>query len=501
MKLKHLKLNVPILLFIVIVILTLIAWNNRFAFDDAFISFRYAEHLAQGHGLVWNIGEAPLEGYTNFLWTLLMSSAFVLSIDPELFSWIISMACFVGSLLGVYFLAGDSAYLVYRTHISTIPSKLVLLMTSILFAFALMTRLDSAIVVGVLGLACLNTIAYSQTDTRYKIISTIAISLPTLLMVGGWLLWKLSYYGDILPNTFYAKADTNFLAIVLKRGSFYLIGFWLSYWLFPFLVLIVYRIFKRKIHSFEVIPFIILLIWTLYLFYIGGDFMEYRFMVPVLPLLMVLIVATIAQYKNIYLQAGLILIVIGGSIFHAMTFKLVASDMRMHHIDGMRNVQSHLYSDWDDIGKVLGEAFNYDRTITIATTPAGLIPYYSKLRTIDMLGLNDAWIARNGVPHLVQAGHERISPFAYLREQGMNLLIDHPKLITNNELHEFSSELLDEFHVPLSLDDLPKHSVFLVIPINTDYDLLTIYVEPHPTIDEAIDTYGWATYPILDIDT
>ena len=29
--------------------------------DDAFIAYRYAEHLAQGHGLVWNAGEAPVE--------------------------------------------------------------------------------------------------------------------------------------------------------------------------------------------------------------------------------------------------------------------------------------------------------------------------------------------------------------------------------------------------------------------------------------------------------
>ena len=31
-------------------------------FEDAMISMRYARHLAAGHGLVWNIGEAPIEG-------------------------------------------------------------------------------------------------------------------------------------------------------------------------------------------------------------------------------------------------------------------------------------------------------------------------------------------------------------------------------------------------------------------------------------------------------
>ncbi|MDP6931537.1 MAG: hypothetical protein QGG40_01415, partial [Myxococcota bacterium] len=40
--------------------------------DDTFISLRYARNLVEGHGLVFNPGE-PVEGYTNFLWTLLLA--------------------------------------------------------------------------------------------------------------------------------------------------------------------------------------------------------------------------------------------------------------------------------------------------------------------------------------------------------------------------------------------------------------------------------------------
>ena len=35
--------------------------------DDAFITYRYASNLAFGHGITWNPGTAPTEGYTNFL--------------------------------------------------------------------------------------------------------------------------------------------------------------------------------------------------------------------------------------------------------------------------------------------------------------------------------------------------------------------------------------------------------------------------------------------------
>ena len=42
-------------------------------FDDAMISMRYAKNLAEGHGLVWNPGGTPVEGYTNPLWVVFMA--------------------------------------------------------------------------------------------------------------------------------------------------------------------------------------------------------------------------------------------------------------------------------------------------------------------------------------------------------------------------------------------------------------------------------------------
>lgn len=45
------------------------AWG--FVTDDAYITLRYAQHLLAGEGLVWNVGEAPVEGYSNFLYVLI----------------------------------------------------------------------------------------------------------------------------------------------------------------------------------------------------------------------------------------------------------------------------------------------------------------------------------------------------------------------------------------------------------------------------------------------
>jgi arabinofuranosyltransferase len=62
--------------------------------DDAYISFRYAHNLVEGEGLVFNPGEY-VEGYTNLLWTLLMTVPEVLGLSTYLF------AAYVGAGFGL----------------------------------------------------------------------------------------------------------------------------------------------------------------------------------------------------------------------------------------------------------------------------------------------------------------------------------------------------------------------------------------------------------------
>ena len=57
------------------------AWELKWIADDAFISFRYAENLLAGNGLVLNPGEY-VEGYTNFLWLMLLAATFELASSP-----------------------------------------------------------------------------------------------------------------------------------------------------------------------------------------------------------------------------------------------------------------------------------------------------------------------------------------------------------------------------------------------------------------------------------
>ncbi|HYW79258.1 MAG TPA: hypothetical protein VE890_06750, partial [Thermoguttaceae bacterium] len=172
-----------------ILLLTLLAWSNRFIQDDAFISFRYAEHLAEGKGPVYNEGER-VEGYTNFLWTMLIAGGRCLGLEPIALSYGLGLTCFVLSLVFTYRLAcqvfGDgtagllavfllgtnytfSAYatggletqlqaflcvaiasMVFQIATVPAPTRVSLVALSLLIAAALLTRLDSAVYLFVL---------------------------------------------------------------------------------------------------------------------------------------------------------------------------------------------------------------------------------------------------------------------------------------------------------------------------------------------------------------
>ena len=61
--------------------------------DDAYILYRYAAHLACGHGLVWNVGEAPIEGFTSLLDVLGLAAAHASGLDVVRSGQIIGVVC------------------------------------------------------------------------------------------------------------------------------------------------------------------------------------------------------------------------------------------------------------------------------------------------------------------------------------------------------------------------------------------------------------------------
>ena len=61
-------------------------WWQRFACDDAAILWRYSKHLAEGHGLRYNIEDPPVNGFSDLPFCLVMSAGYAAGQDPEVFT-------------------------------------------------------------------------------------------------------------------------------------------------------------------------------------------------------------------------------------------------------------------------------------------------------------------------------------------------------------------------------------------------------------------------------
>jgi arabinofuranosyltransferase len=87
------------------------------------------------------------------------------------------------------------------------PRKLITL--SLWLSAAMLTRLDSAVMVAVILPVSLASALWQAKGAPAKVAGTLSLVLPLGLLVGAWLIWKTRYYGDILPNTYYVKAASN----------------------------------------------------------------------------------------------------------------------------------------------------------------------------------------------------------------------------------------------------------------------------------------------------
>ncbi len=512
--------------FLALTLILALAWFNKFMQDDAFISFRYAQNFVEGKGLIFNEGE-NVEGYTNFLWVLLNTVPFFLSLDVVSYSQILSLIFFLGALIFSYklsflifqcrnfsflvlvfvgtnytfsaygtggletslqvFLITWAAYLALYIISTKTYSGGYFFLFSIITSLSLLTRLDSAIPYFILYPALLIPIFSELPGKREKFKSIALLILPCLLIIGGWFLWKLSFYGDILPNTFYAKAS----ATSIKRGIAYIALFFYVYSFFIFVLMGVFRFKEVFLFSKELrVISLISLLWFLYVMKVGGDFMEFRFMVPIVPLLCILFVQCIRVLNDKRVKMALALIPVLVSPVHAYTYHTTLN------IESIRQLHEHMYLDgWPEIGKELNKLFySKDNEVVIATTAAGAIPYYSRLTTIDMLGLNDKWIANNGIIIGTRPGHQKTAPINYFIKRNVNIVIGHPRYL---DKEKFTFSDLEQFF-PLknfNRELIPDEAKVIEIPFG-DKRISAIYLKKNDAIEKAIQNREIIAYDL-----
>jgi hypothetical protein len=402
--------------------------------DDAFITFRYARNLAAGLGPVYNAGER-VEGYTNFLWMVLVAAGFKLGIDPLTTARWLGILAAVITIVGCAFLGGKIREGSWTLWIAPVFLAVHPAMT-VWATGGLEAPLFACLVTWGVGLAAFE----AETGTLYPrsavLLALAALTRPEGVLFAGlvvassllfglnprpslrrvaiwvavfaaiWLpyfLWRWSYYGYPLPNTFYAKVDPG--GSQVARGFQYLqsfakaTGYWL---LLPMsgLLFVPARTSIRILMS-------VTAGYVAYTVFIGGDGLPmYRFFVPSLALIFVLVgwgtagwLKRLSAGRGVSLAAAACLLAAlvwtASPNFAGPDYDYVQQDIRE-------------VATWKDIGLWFKQ--HAAEGESIAVLPAGAMPYYSELKAIDMLGLNDVTIAHTPVAMGTgQAGHEKFN--------------------------------------------------------------------------------------------
>ena len=165
----------------------------------------------------------------------------------------------------------------------TAPSALLSTAIGLTAALAMLTRMDSFVVVAPLIAVYASHVGATYGGRKLAAFAP-AVAVP-LAICGVWLTWKLAYYGALLPNSYHAKVEgiaqarhgASFVLSFVQAYAFYLpvacvpVGLWLAW----------ERRLDRRVVAILAVP---LVCWLAYVIRVGGDFMEYRFLIPVLPL-------------------------------------------------------------------------------------------------------------------------------------------------------------------------------------------------------------------------
>lgn len=391
----------------------LLVYQFNFTQDDAFITFRYAANYLDGHGLVYNVGER-VEGYTNFLWTILMILGGRLGLDYIWFSKVLGTLFGVGTIVVLFFMGRTSLSELSRGR-RIIMSGLSCLVVGLVYSYAYWTvagletaaftfmvvtalyfyMRQSGLTIPALVLATLlrpegglvfcfvvlYELISNKSLTRYAL-TIFAVYAVFLLPFAAF---KMAYYGSLFPNPFYAKTSFNMEQLmngVEYTGEF----FWhyLAAGIFVIPALVLFRKMSRPLKM----TMIFLLVYTVYIALIGGDVLKvHRFFLPLFPLYALVAVAGLyGLFKNKAVSILAIAVLLGWQLYvpreHVTTFHRREQGLAVKMILLMNNLVTYDQSDF-----------------SVAASTIGMLGY--KLLghdVIDMLGLTDSTIARHPEP-------------------------------------------------------------------------------------------------------
>jgi arabinofuranosyltransferase len=303
-----------------------------FLCDDAYIAFRYAANRQAGFGYTWNPPPfLPVEGYTCFLWVLLLDAAWSMTgLAPPKTANTLSLLFSLGSLLllslattglwrrrpgalpvalplglALAWTVGNRSFLAWTSsgleaamfgfflH-AWLAAALALalgrdrwlLALATAAGLAALTRPEGYLWVGATGALAAGTLWPRRRDAREWLHS--ALRLMPLLLVPLHLLWRHTTYGAWLPNTAGAKIVSPWP----EAGLRYLASFALEHALWLWVLPVGWALLRwgvglrgRQAWIAAVVAALLLVHAVAYPLVVGGDNFGYRALTFTVPLL------------------------------------------------------------------------------------------------------------------------------------------------------------------------------------------------------------------------
>ena len=408
-------------------------WVGNFIEDDALISLRYAYRFLEGKGLTWNDGER-VEGYSNLAWVLSSAALGAFGTDLILAARILSFSCWAvtfGALLmlarrvgakwsafgaasvalgataslSVWAMGGLEQPLVVACLAIALwaQAELVLprepdgdarLKWAALEAGALsllvLTRPDGPLFVVVLAAATFFMVK-QRADLRAGLLASVVVAGVPFLAWLAQLGFRLAYYDEWVPNTAHIK--THLTGARMRGGLGYVArGLGVS-WLISVAGIVgaLLALLRRETRGLAATVLVVLLTWTGYVVVIGGDhFPAFRHLLPTQLCWAALLVLGLSAWTRATGPQSWT-----PAAAFALACLLAVPYVWTQREIGEVNVAKRARWQWDGqaVGRTFGLAFA-DQAPLWAVTAAGCLPYFSALPALDLLGLNDAHIAR-----------------------------------------------------------------------------------------------------------
>jgi len=390
--------------------------------DDAYISFRYARNIFDGAGAVYNVGER-VEGYSNPLFVLLTVPGFLVVGPDAIYWWSVALnSVFMAAALLVLYgvtqrgagpRVGTAAAFVFALNPvmwawlgAGLETPMVLWLQLAIWAVTLSSpsaardrRLWILSVVSVVarpdGFLVPAAVAAHQYWRGHRS-SAIQMGVGILAATAVMTCWRLFYYGDALPNTYYAKVTGPIAWRVLSAGKQLLTvggpsGLLVCIGILGALPFVSTAArWRDRVPLSTVLAVVLIGYWS----YVGGDVFDERFLLVLFPL------GTYEAFRLLASHAPTL-----RPVIVALAFVVVQAGS-LGHYDDRFSYAIPRYDMWTALGRHLRQE---SPRAVLAIDAAGKAPYVSGLRTIDMLGLTNRTIARSS-PKSRQVGHSKYCP-------------------------------------------------------------------------------------------